>query len=171
MFSVVIPTYNRANLLPKTLDSVFAQTFKNYEVIVVDDGSTDGTQDYLKWSENRITVLTQPNRGPGAARNLGVRHAKGEYIAFLDSDDLWFPWTLQVYAEVVRSENCPSFIAGKPHWFWNESELEKLGQAAVRTDNLLIILRPGKSGAGLGCPPSWCGEKRLWRSAASPMSM
>ena len=144
MFSVVIPTYNRASLLPKTLDSVFAQTFKNYEVIVVDDGSTDTTQDYLKSLENRITVLMQPNRGPGAARNLGAQYAKGNYLAFLDSDDLWFPWTLQVYAEVVRSENCPSFVAGKPHRFWNESELEKLGQGAIRTEEFPDYLASGK---------------------------
>jgi Glycosyl transferase family 2 len=144
MFSVVIPTYNRAHLVRETLESVFAQEFKDYEVIVVDDGSTDGTQDYLKSSENRITVLTQPNRGPGAARNLGARHAKGEYLAFLDSDDLWFPWTLQVYAELARSENCPSFIAGKPQRFWNESELEKLGQGAVRTEQFPDYLASGE---------------------------
>ena len=144
MFSVVIPTYNRASLLPKTLHSVFAQTFTNYEIIVVDDGSTDTTQDYLKSLENRITVLMQPNRGPGAARNLGARHANGEYLAFLDSDDLWFPWTLQVYAEVVRSENCPSFIAGKPHRFWNESELEKLDQGAIRTEQFTDYLASGE---------------------------
>lgn len=128
----------------ETLESVFAQEFKDYEVIVVDDGSTDGTQDYLKSLEDRITVLTQPNRGPGAARNLGARHARGDYLAFLDSDDLWFPWTLQVYAEVIRSENCPSFIAGKPHRFWNESELEKLGQGAVRTEQFPDYLASGE---------------------------
>ena len=65
MFSVVIATYNRASLLSKTLGSVFAQTFKNYEIIVVDDGSTDATQDCLKSLGNRITVLIQPNHGPG----------------------------------------------------------------------------------------------------------
>ena len=144
LFSVIIPTFNRAHFLPETLASVFAQTFMDYETIVVDDGSTDTTQDCLKLLGNRITVLIQPNRGPGAARNLGARHAKGDYLAFLDSDDLWFPWTLQVYAEVVRSENCPSFIVGKPHRFRDESDLEKVGQGAIRTEQFPDYLASGE---------------------------
>ena len=70
LFSVIIPTYNRANLIPETLKSLFSQSYKDYEMIVVDDGSTDETQNYLKTLEGRITVLTQPNCGPGVARNL-----------------------------------------------------------------------------------------------------
>ena len=71
----------------------------------------------LKSLGNRITVLIQPNRGPGVARNFGAQRARGDYLAFLDSDDLWFPWTLQLYEEVVRTEILPSFIAGKPLGF------------------------------------------------------
>src|SRR5687767_3522938 len=106
-FSVVIPTYNRTALLRRTLESVWRQTFTDFEVIVVDDGSTDGTVDYLRSLGGHVRWLTQPNSGPGAARNLGASVASAEYVAFLDSDDLWFPWTLQVYREIIRSENDP----------------------------------------------------------------
>jgi glycosyltransferase involved in cell wall biosynthesis len=86
--SVVIATYNRANFLPETIDSVLQQTFQEYELIVVDDGSTDGTRTLLQSYPSRVSYLYQQNRGPSAARNLGVRHARAPWIAFQDSDDL-----------------------------------------------------------------------------------
>jgi glycosyltransferase involved in cell wall biosynthesis len=134
LFSVIIPTYNRLQFLSQTLASVWQQTYTDYELIVVDDGSNDDTAEYLQSVGNRLKVFCQSNKGPGAARNLGASQARGEYIAFLDSDDLWFPWTLEVYREIIRSENCPSFIAGKPYRFWNENELEKVVQGALRTE-------------------------------------
>jgi glycosyltransferase involved in cell wall biosynthesis len=88
--SVVIPTYNAAATLPETLESVFGQSFTDFEVIVVDDGSTDATPDILAAYEDRIRVLRKVNEGkPAAARNLGVRAARGEFVAFLDADDCW----------------------------------------------------------------------------------
>src|SRR5262245_53825606 len=93
-FSVIIPTHNRLCLLQRALGSVRNQTFRDYEVIVVDDGSSDGTWNYLGSLVPFIKALRQENRGPGPARNLGATHATGSYLAFLDSDDLWFPWTL-----------------------------------------------------------------------------
>ena len=83
-FSIVIPTYNRASLIPATLQSVFQQTFTDYEIIIINDGSTDNTQDVLKPFLSRITYVNQNNQGPGAARNTGIDIAKGEYITFLD---------------------------------------------------------------------------------------
>jgi len=133
LFSVIIPTYNRRVLLLRTLDSVWAQHFTDYEVIVVDDGSTDGTLEQLAALGSRVTVLTQANRGPGAARNLGAAAAKGEYLAFLDSDDLWFPWSLKTYALVVQQHGLPSFIAGCPWRFRDEAAL-----AEVRGDALTV---------------------------------
>src|SRR5262249_53333896 len=110
-------------LLESALKSIFAQRCTEYEVIVVDDGSTDGTVDFLQSLGNRVNVFRQSNRGPGAARNLGFRYAKGKYVAFLDSDDLWFPWTLQVYRAVIEDYCAPSFIAGKPLVFSKKHEL------------------------------------------------
>ncbi|MBI4470320.1 MAG: glycosyltransferase [Acidobacteria bacterium] len=112
MFSVVIPTYNRAHLLPQALESVFTQSFKDYEIIVVDDGSTDGTLDYIRSLNGDLKVLTQPNRGPGAARNVGISVAKGDYVAFLDSDDLWFPWTLATFQKALSSRSWPIHVMG-----------------------------------------------------------
>jgi hypothetical protein len=111
LFSIVVPTYNRLRYLPRTLQSVWDQEFQDFELIVVDDGSTDGTCDWLDRQGAHIKVLRQANLGPGAARNLGVRNASGTYVAFLDSDDIWFPWTLASYTEVVRRFDHPALIA------------------------------------------------------------
>lgn len=124
-FSIIIPTFNRKALLQETLESVLSQRFTDYEIIVVDDGSTDGTVEYLSISGDRIMLLTQEHRGPGAARNLGAKHASGNYLAFLDSDDLWFPWTLENYFHAISTSNS-EFIAGSPEPFHNRSELQKL---------------------------------------------
>jgi GT2 family glycosyltransferase len=126
LFSVIIPSFNRVVLLEGALESIFAQRFTDYEVIVVDDGSTDGTQDYLQSLGQRIKHYRQANRGPGAARNLGARHANGNYLAFLDSDDLWFPWTLEVYRDMIRDCREPAFLAGKPYLFSDRDELPRL---------------------------------------------
>jgi glycosyl transferase family 2 len=122
-FSVVIPTFNRVALLGETLESVFAQRLTDFEIIVVDDGSTDGTMKYLESMGQRVKAFLQPNQGPGSARNLGARHASGTYLAFLDSDDLWFPWTLEIYRNVIDLHGGPSFIAGRPHRFSGHNEL------------------------------------------------
>ena len=127
-FSVIIPTYNRQELLRQALDSVWAQTFTDYEVIVVDDGSADGTLDYLNSLGDRVQVLRQANQGPGAARNLGLSIARGDYIAFLDSDDLWFPWSLTIYARVIEQNGAPSFIAGKPKVFLDYADLGSIAE-------------------------------------------
>lgn len=87
--SVIIAVFNGARTIPRALASVFAQTFTDYEVVVVDDGSTDDTATVLAGYEDRIRVLRQPNRGQSAARNAGVLASRGEYLAFLDDDDEW----------------------------------------------------------------------------------
>lgn len=91
LVSVIIPTYNRANIVTDAIESVLNQTYKNIEIIVVDDGSIDNTKEILRHYENRIKYIYKLNAGASSARNAGVREAKGEYIAFLDSDDLWHP--------------------------------------------------------------------------------
>src|SRR5687767_8482749 len=97
-FSTIIPVHNRAALVAEALDSVLKQEFTDQEIIVVDDGSTDDTPEVLASYGTDVTVIRKTkNEGPGSARNLGVEHASGDYIAFLDSDDIWFPWTLSTY--------------------------------------------------------------------------
>lgn len=123
LFSVVIPTYNRAVLISRTLDSLWRQSLTDFEVIVVDDGSNDGTSDYLRSLQGRIQCMQQENRGPGAARNLGAASARGDYVAFLDSDDVWFPWTLATVAEQIQKCRSPAMISASVLEFGDESEL------------------------------------------------
>jgi glycosyltransferase involved in cell wall biosynthesis len=96
--SVVIPTYNRADFLLEAVESVYQQTFRDFELIVVDDGSTDGTANFLKNYPNHLIYRYQANQGVSSARNLGVRMARGQWVAFLDSDDLWLPKKLETQA-------------------------------------------------------------------------
>ncbi len=96
LVSVIIPTYNRAAMLVEAVDSVLAQTYRPFELIVVDDGSTDDTADRLKRYADRLTVVRQANQGVSAARNRGIGRAAGALIALLDSDDLWLPEKLAV---------------------------------------------------------------------------
>jgi len=93
--SVVIPTYNRQDLVVEAIESVLAQTYTGFEVIVVDDGSTDETAARIEPYLDRVNYRTQENRGVAAARNTGIRLAQGEFVCFLDSDDLWEPAKLE----------------------------------------------------------------------------
>lgn len=90
LVSVIIPTYNRADLVCEAIQSVLDQTYQNFEIIVVDDGSTDDTKQVLTLYKDKIIYIYQQNQGGSAARNTGLKHSKGEYISFVDSDDLWF---------------------------------------------------------------------------------
>lgn len=104
LVSVVIPTYNRRNTLPVSLDSVLNQTYSALEVIIVDDGSSDGTEDYVRGlADERVRYFRNTvNRGPSAARNRGVELARGAYVAFQDSDDEWLPDKLEKQMALFR---------------------------------------------------------------------
>ena len=102
LVSVVLPAYNCAPFIGATLDSVYRQTYRNWEVIVIDDGSTDETRAVLVPHIGRIRYLYQQNRGTAAARNAGVREARGELIAFLDNDDIWLPEKLELQVHVMQ---------------------------------------------------------------------
>ena len=134
LFSVIIPTFNRADFLRQTLESVWRQTFTNYEVIVVDDGSTDDTATWLSEVASKVKLITQQNSGPGAARNKGAEQAQGEYLAFLDSDDLWFPWTLETVAELIVKHDRPALISAKLVTFKDPAELESLKRAQTTAE-------------------------------------
>jgi glycosyltransferase involved in cell wall biosynthesis len=100
--SVVIPTYNSAPYLREAVDSVLAQTFRDLEVIVVDDGSTDGTANVIESYGSSIGYVQQPNSGVSVARNKGVAESAGRYVAFLDADDAWLPKKLATQLEALR---------------------------------------------------------------------
>jgi glycosyltransferase involved in cell wall biosynthesis len=100
--SVIIPTYNSAQFLDEALQSVFDQTFKDFEVIVVDDGSTDQTKQVLDKYGDRIRYIFQENGGPAKARNRGIKASSGKYVAFLDADDIWLPLKLKKQVNTFR---------------------------------------------------------------------
>lgn len=102
--SVVIPTYNSARYIGEALESVFNQTIVPSEVIVVDDGSSDDTRERIRPYSSRLIYHYQSNQGVSAARNLGVSEASGEFIAFLDSDDVWHPRKLELQLEVFQQQ-------------------------------------------------------------------
>ena len=101
LVSVIIPTYNRAQYICNAIDSVLAQTYRNIEVIVVDDGSTDDTRCILSRYGPNIRYVFQNNAGPSAARNNGITKARGRLIAFLDSDDIWLPEKLERQVQLI----------------------------------------------------------------------
>ncbi len=104
--SVVIPTYNSEDFIAKTLETLYSQTYNNYEVIVSDDGSTDNTVDvvrsfFLQNSSRKKALLISKHEGPGAARNKGIENASGDWVSFLDSDDLWNHNKLELVARYI----------------------------------------------------------------------
>ena len=108
--SIIVPAYNAELFVRTTIESIFAQSFESYEVIVVNDGSTDGTERVLADFMTRITYVTQANRGPGAARNCALRHACGQYVALLDADDIWLPEYLKTMVALMQSPDKPDVV-------------------------------------------------------------
>ncbi|TRZ52750.1 glycosyltransferase [bacterium] len=100
--SVVIPAYNASRWIGETLDSILAQAFRDFEVIVVDDGSTDDTAAVVAGFGDRVCCIHKPNGGAPSARNVGIRAARGEYIAFVDADDLWVKEKLQLQMDLLK---------------------------------------------------------------------
>jgi glycosyltransferase involved in cell wall biosynthesis len=113
MISVVIPAYNAERYLAQALESVVRQTHTEIEIVVVDDGSTDRSADVARsYPDSRVRVVEQPNGGPAAARNHGVRLARGELLAFLDADDLWEPRKLELQLEALQAHPAPAMAFG-----------------------------------------------------------
>jgi glycosyltransferase involved in cell wall biosynthesis len=100
--SIILPTYNRAQLICEAIDSILNQTYQDFQIIVVDDGSTDNTAEVLKSYIPKIRYIQQENKGPGDARNRGIEDAKGKYIAFLDSDDIWMDFKLEIQVDILE---------------------------------------------------------------------
>ena len=113
-FSVIIPTYNRAERVQVAIDSVLTQTFRDYELIVVDDGSTDDTPIRLsqQYAKMDLKYIYQRNRGKPGARNTGIKFARGEYVAFLDSDDRWKPNKLERQAAFIQDHGNVAVLYG-----------------------------------------------------------
>src|SRR5216683_170215 len=127
--SAIIAVYNGAATVAQAIDSVLAQTFGDLDLIVVNDGSTDGTPGVLRNYGDRIRVVDQPNCGVAAARNAGVRASRGEYIAFLDSDDAWAP--TKIARAVAALEEAPSCVLAFSNLTIVDSAGHRLSEAMV----------------------------------------
>jgi glycosyltransferase involved in cell wall biosynthesis len=134
LISVVIPTYNQPALLLQTLESVFAQTFADFEVVIIDDGSTDDTLERLR------RIITQQNMGIGGARNRGIEEARGKYIALLDHDDIWKPTKLQEQVEFM--ERTPDCIAATVRWAYSTQPERCIFDDTDIVDSRGIVPRP-----------------------------
>jgi len=110
--SVCIPTYNRKDYLKETLDSILAQTYKDYEIVIVDDGSTDGTEQMVKQLDWPVTYYWQQNSGDAAARNKLIELARGQYISFIDSDDLLLPDAIERMVKVMEDQSADAIVYG-----------------------------------------------------------
>jgi glycosyltransferase involved in cell wall biosynthesis len=140
--SVIIPTYNRAQLVTKAIESVLAQTYHDYEIIVVDDGSTDNTREVLEPYMNRIKYLYQENLGPSAARNAGIRASRGEWIAFLDSDDRWLPEKLTQQIEYLQQTGLQICFTNSYYDFGDETKNKNKNLDTQTATNKWIITEP-----------------------------
>lgn len=111
MISVIIPLYNKEATITKTLSSIISQEYDDYEIVIVDDGSTDNGVDIVKsLQSDKISIYSQPNKGPSAARNLGVCKAKGEWIVFMDADDWFEPEAFTVFESLIHRKNKNNFF-------------------------------------------------------------
>ena len=163
--SVIIPTYNRERYICQAIDSVLRQTFEDSEVIVVDDGSTDNTKEIIEPFLGKIKYIYTDNHGPAHARNIGMQAAGGEYIAFLDSDDLYYPYKLELQSNFLDRHTdigmvCTEFSAIDANGIWDEFHLkkyhkfehEKLAYNNIYQEEILI------EGSGLNCR-EWAKRK------------
>lgn len=128
-FSIIVPVYQAEHTLDRCIQSVLSQAYENYEVVLVDDGSRDNSGvicDALAWADARINVIHQMNSGVSAARNAGIRAARGEYLLFLDSDDALLPNALSLYSEATAQGTMDVVIGGLSVWE-NEKERRKIG--------------------------------------------
>ena len=147
--SVIIPTYNRRGYIKHAIDSVLAQTYDDFEIIVVDDGSTDGTGEELKKNyDQKIKYIWQENQGESVARNYGVTLARGDYIGFLDSDDIWLKNKLDKQVRILDSNHKIGLVIGQGYTldeYGHSNEYQILGRDIVDEDlqiNLLILRNP-----------------------------
>ena len=124
--SVVVPTYNRPQYVGQTIESILSQTFQDFEIVVVDDGSTEETRQVLAPYADRIKYFYQANQGLCAARNFGFKQTSGEYVAFLDDDDLWLPHTLEKLLEVMIKNPELAFVCADTYLIDPEGNIDRI---------------------------------------------
>ena len=150
MVSVIIIFLDEEDFIREAIESVFAQTYDNWELLLVDDGSSDGStavaERYAAQYPEKVRYLEHEghrNRGMGASRNLGIRHARGEYLAFLDGDDVWLPRKLEQQVAILDSQREAALVCGRAQWWYSwsgkpeDSERDFLQQLDVQLNTML----------------------------------
>lgn len=138
MFDVILPTFNRADTLPRAINSVLNQTFSDFNLFIIDDGSTDSTSrvldDYL--NHPKVKILKQKNSGVSSARNLGINSSQSPWIALIDSDDEWLPEKLKIQSEQIKSHPSLKFFHSEEIWVRNEKRVNPKVQFSKSPEKL-----------------------------------
>lgn len=142
LVSVIIPVYNRINSLRRSIESVFCQTFKGYEIIVIDDGSDLYSVDNeLRPYISRLKLIRlKTNKGPSYARNTGIKASKGQYIAFLDSDDIWLPFKLEMQLDILEKDSNKFICHCDEFWYKNGKYINKTSLQRKITGSSFIYM-------------------------------
>lgn len=134
--SVIIPTYNSSQFLREAVQSVLQQTFADFEIIVIDDGSTDNTAEMMQQFEGKVIYIYQKNQGVSAARNNGIKASKGKYVAFLDSDDVWLPTKLEKQIKAIHQN--PTKKVCYTEYFSVSQEMRPKDLRRIRSENYVL---------------------------------
>ena len=165
LFSIIIPTYNREKFLPKAIESVINQSHNNWELIIVDDGSTDNTksliEDYQK-KENRIKYIFQENKERSVARNNGIKNAKGDWICFLDSDDLYHETHLKVFYNFIKKNKFKDAIYFSGVSFGDYENSNQNYDTSGKNNLEFVLIN------SLGAPRACCSKSILLENKFNP---
>jgi glycosyltransferase involved in cell wall biosynthesis len=137
MISIIIPAFNAEKYIAEAVESALSQTYKNFEIIVVNDGSTDSTKSVLSEYSSQITIIDITNGGVSVARNTGILTAKGQYIALLDSDDLWHPEKLEFQVDYLKRNPEVVMISGGREKFSETDEI-RVKKSACVMENVIL---------------------------------
>ena len=151
LISCVIPVFNGERFLREAIESILAQSYESVEIVVVDDGSTDGSREVAATFGARVRSISQENAGPAAAKNTGIEESTGAYLAFLDADDLWVPEKLELQMERFAARPELDISVGQVQNFWDE---EVRHEAARFRDHRISRPLPGFSAGTLLAPRS-----------------
>ena len=164
LFSVIMPTYNRAFLIGKAINSVINQKYSNWELLIVDDGSVDDTKEVVTaFSDDRIRYIYQENQERSAARNNGILQAKGDFICFLDSDDYYLPEFLSEFNKAIRENNYKNaFYFCNTYRETSDGVLEKSAASKLTFENNYDFLLTNTIGTPRVCLPSLIAKKHLF---------